>query len=451
MKWYSMAAGSAVLIGALAGCGGGGGGSGGGGFPLLPIPAAALTVTVQINGAAATASNGQYSIKAGDKVTVTPSQSADWSSSSAPSGSNTLSGLDVSGTKWSAQIVNNTSAASVLTLSAKATGNAALTIDTVFNVGAGDARNGSYKVYSSNGSRDTLALNFDTLTYVMTDENGAAKSNSFAAFDAEPGTYLFYSPLSPTNVINSRFRLTGDTVVGAFPFHTAKTTTTFQNQPFIASRALVTTQTALDGTYNRLGINMQVNSRQSQMVQTQISGGGTLLQQCVDNIIYSVADCPSGSLATYSVSPGPTADTWSIVNLADASQAGTFAIARVNGKNVYLGAGVNVAAPSDAVFRVGLTASTTWPVTKASAGDTAGTWGTLDFDATNYTTVQIRSDATSNAFSAVLDAPATSVPGIRSFSNNGQGYRAVQDGTLSVVVGANSGATAGYMQIGLVK
>jgi len=453
MNWFSMTAGAAVLVAGLAGCGGGGGGGGGAAFPLLPIPAATLSLTVTVNGNSASADgNGQYAVKPGDTVTVAASLGSDWTSGSAPSGTVTLRNPDISSSKWSAQIVNSTTAASVLTVSAKATSNAALTKDAVFNVGPGDARNGSYKVFATNGTRQALALNFDTLSYAMTDETGATVSDTFTTDPSEAGTYLIKSSRNTAKAVNTRFRIATDTVVGSFPFQVAKVPGTYAVQPFVASRAMVTTQSTLDGAYTRLGINLQAATRDSNIRQLQITSAGTVLQLCNEVGITSVAACPPISLLTYNVTQGAAPDAWNIVNVADPLDAGVFYMARVAGKNVYLAAGTNTAAPNDSIFRIGLTESATWPTSKTSGGDTNGSWGTLDFDATTYSTVLARSDATVSAFGANLTSPSPTIANLRLFTGpSAENYFATQDGTLSAVVGARGGPVAGYLQIGLAR
>mgnify|MGYP003575410397 CR=1 FL=1 len=450
MKWFYFSA-AAALVGALGGCGGGGGG-GGGGVPFPILPAATLNVTVQVNGGAATANgDGKYSVKPGDVITVTPNLGSDWTSSSDPAGSVSLRNPDISSTKWSAQIANNTNAASVFTVSAKATTNAALTKETVFNVAAGDARNLSYKVFATNGSQQTLALNFDTMSYVMTDETGLAVSDSFSADATQSGTYVFKSSRNTAVTNNSRFRLTTDTVVGSFPFQVAQVPGSYAVQPFIGSRATVTTQSALDGVYNRLGINMRPGVLDSQIRQVQVTGGGTSLLLCNEVAITSIAACPPASIATYAISAGSSAGSWSTVNVANANDRGAFSVILVGGKNVYLSAGINSVAPNDSVFRIGLVDSPTWLNTTARGGDNNGTWGAFGFDATTYTATLNKADGSISNVSYGLNAASASIPALSGINFAGTDrYFAVQDGTLSVVVGARSNPVSGYLQIGLV-
>lgn len=452
MKWFSMAAGTAVLVGGLAACGGGGGG-GGGGFPLPPVTPVALAVNVLVNGNTASAdSSGRYAVKPGDTVTVTPaSGTVDWTSSSAPAGVVTLRNPAISNTQWSAQIASNTTATSVFTVSAKVTGNSALSKDTVFNVSGGDARNGNYKVFASNGTKQTLALNFDTMSYVMTDEAGATSSDGIEVDKSEAGTYLFKSQRNGANkAITTRFRINADTVVGAFQFRVAKVPGSYAIQPFVAPRTLVVDQNEIDGIYNRLGVNLQAASRASNIRQALIGLHGTVFQLC-DDTTKAIADClPPAAPINYTVSPGATPGVWNIVNVADAADTGAFSIARIGGQNVYLSAGTNPKAPNDDVFRIGLPETATWPVTTSSGGDTDGTWGSANYDATNYQAILVRPDITSRAFGAILSPARTNINGMRKFTDPASAdFIAIQNGVLTVVVGENPGTASGYMQIGL--
>ncbi|SCX44156.1 hypothetical protein [Variovorax sp. EL159] len=456
MKWFSMAAGTAVLVGGLAACGGGGGGGGGGGFPLLaPAPATpvALAVNVLVNGNTATAdSNGRYAVKPGDTITVTPaSGTVDWTSSSAPSGAISLRNPAISNTKWSAQISSSTTATSVFTVSAKPTDPNTLSKDTVFNVSGGDARNGSYKVFAANGTKQTLALNFDTMSYVMTDETGATSSDGIEVDKSETGTYLFRSQRNEAGkAINTRFRINGDTVVGAFQFRVAKVPGSYATQPFVAPRALVTDQNEIDGIYNRLGVNLQATSRASNIRQALIGLHGTVFQLCND-ATKAIADClPPAAPINYTVSPGATPGVWNIVNTADPTDTGAFSIARIGGQNVYLSAGTNPQAPNDDVFRIGLPETATWPVTTSSGGDTDGTWGSANYDATTYQAILARPDTTFRAFGAILGSARTNINGMKKFTDTTPAnFVAIQNGVLTVVVGETGGASTGYMQIGL--
>jgi len=453
MKWFSMAAGAAVLVGGLAGCGGGGGGGGGGGLPLLPIAPVTLAVNVLVNGNTASAdSSGRYTVKPGDKITITPtSGTVDWTSSSAPAGSVTLRNPAISNSQWSAQIANSNTATSVFTVTAKVTGNAAVSKDTVFNVSGGDARNGTYQVFASNGTKQALTLNFDTMAYAMMDNNGAVSSNVFEADKTAAGSYLFITPRNEVNkVIGARFRINGDVVVGGFHFGVAKVPGTFAIQPFVAPRTLVADQQEIDGIYNRLGVNLQAGSRKANIRQALIGSHGTVFQLCTDPL-KAIADClPAASLIQYTVSPGPTPGVWNIVNIADSTDTGAFSIARIGGQNVYLSAGTNPQAPNDDVFRIGLPESATWPDTTSFGGDSAGAWGSANYTATTYETILAGPDVAPYGFQTPLSQPYPTIQGMKRFTPPSlANFIAIQNGVLTVVAGEAGGAASGYLQIGL--
>ncbi|CAA2110111.1 Bifunctional aspartate aminotransferase and L-aspartate beta-decarboxylase [Variovorax paradoxus] len=304
---------------------------------------------------------------------------------------------------------------------------------------------GSFDMYAVEGGTAAMTYLFNSLR-----ENHLLQPGDTIALGMPIFTpYIEIPHLNDYQLIET---LITDTVVGSFPFQVAKVPGTYAVQPFVASRAMVTTQSTLDGAYTRLGINLQAATRDSNIRQLQITGAGTVLQLCNEVGITSVAACPSISLLTYNVTQGAAPDAWNIVNVADPLDAGVFYMARVAGKNVYLAAGTNTAAPNDSIFRIGLTESATWPTSKTSGGDTNGSWGTLDFDATTYSTVLARSDATVSALGANLTSPSPTIANLRLFTGpSAENYFATQDGTLSAVVGARGGPVAGYLQIGLAR
>jgi len=461
MRWFSFWGSAALVIAAATGCGGGSSGSN---FGSLLQP---LSITVTVNGKATDSGGGHIAVKPGDQVTLTPNQNADWSTASTPSGAVTPRNPDISALKWAAQLVNTTVAQGSFTVSAKAASNPVLSKDVVFDVAPGDVRNATYKVFASNGTKPSLALNFDTMSYTMTDPGGDL-SDSFAPDPSESGTYIFSSTRKTAQAITTRFRMSGDTVVGTFPFAVTATlaSNTYTSQPFVASRALVTSQTGLDGIYNRLSLSRWIETHDktlhnSEIRQIQVSAAGTVMLLCTEPSVTSVAGCPPSSIKTYSVSAAPLSGEWNIVNVADSSDNDVFSVIRVGGKNVYVAAGPYSKLLNSMVFRIGLVEASSWSSIRASGGDTAWNWGSMDFDASTYSTVRAAQDGTTSSFSAGLSSPSPTVAGLRAFSNSGGNYFAVQDGILAVVVGAPSPpATApfdagdpvsAYLQIGLAR
>ncbi|MEJ1170253.1 hypothetical protein [Variovorax sp. CCNWLW235] len=318
---------------------------------------------------------------------------------------------------------------------------------------APDARNGRYKVYAANGSRQTLALNLDSKRYEMTDEAGTVASGSFAEDAAEAGTFVFNSPRINSPVNTARFRLATDTVVGSFPFALAQVTpASYGVRPFVASRALVKAQAGLDGVYNRFGINLTATTRDSSITQIQVANGGTTLYLCNDSGIYRIDNCPAASVRTYTVSAGPTVDTWHIVNVSNPSDSGNFGIARVGGENVYLSAGVLAATPTTSVFRIGLPERATWPAATALGGANNGSWGGTFIDASSYARTQVLPDGTSATLNASLSSTGTIGPlNMRTASFGGSSLHfASQSAKLFAMVGSRNPATAGALEIGLI-
>ena len=318
---------------------------------------------------------------------------------------------------------------------------------------APDARNGRYKVYAANGSRQTLALNLDSKRYEMTDEAGTVALGSFAEDAAEAGTFVFDSPRINSPVNTARFRLATDTVVGSFPFALAQVTpASYGVRPFVASRALVKAQAGLDGVYNRLGINLTATTRDSSITQIQVANGGTTLYLCNDSAIYRIDNCPAASVRTYTVSAGPTVDTWHIVNVSNPSDSGNFGIARVGGENIYLSAGALPATPTTSVFRIGLPERATWPAATALGGANNGSWGGTSIDASSYARTQVLPDGTSATLNASLSSTGTIGPlNMRTASFGGSSLHfASQSAKLFAMVGSRSPTTAGALEIGLI-
>lgn len=445
--WFAAAA--LVVVASLAACGGGGGSGGGTSAPL--------TASVKVNGQPATAQGtDSYAVKPGDRVDITPSRHADWTGSSSPAG---ITALAVSATpaQWSAQLVNETSSAATYTVRASAGADAASTRSLQFVVAAGDARNGSYKAFATNGTRQTLALNFDVATYAWTDSSGATLSGSFTADANEAGTYVFQSSRITTAANTARFRVGQDTVLGAFPFAVTQAATEIHAiQPFVASRALETQQAALDGTYNRFGIDVGETSKTSNISQFRISDGGTRLVRCADANINHMDSCPASSLQAWQVSPGSVSGMWSMVETASPSNTANFALANIGDQKIFLIAGKSLNDPRNAVFRIGVPEGTDWPAGTGYGTTTGGSWGKVQVAANNTSTrTGVATDGspvqTANNYTLM---GAGRPDGMRQLHNASTGatYFAMQGARIFAIVGANDIAhgTNGYLQISLM-
>ncbi|MEH3085492.1 MAG: hypothetical protein PGN26_02925 [Xylophilus ampelinus] len=434
--------GVAFAVATLVGCGGGGGGS-------SPNPVA---LTVKVNGAVRAAdASGQVSVAPGDQVEISSNQATNWNGASASGSTITLRNGNIASTVWTAQIVNGQASAGTYTLTGASAADASQAATVRLSVSAGDTRNGSYQVFATNGTRQTLALNFDVKTYEMNDPANAAAdaSGSFAANAAEAGTWDFVTPRGAT-AVTAKFRMTTDTVVGSFPFATAFAAAgSYSVQPFVASRALRTAQSALDGIYNRFGISITASGRDSTIAQMQIVSGGAQMKVCNDNTIYTIAACPSGSVITFNITPGSTLDRWNLTNVADNSNGGTFSVANVAGQNVYLNASSTQTAGTQ-LFRIGMLASNFAGGT-ARGGDTTGAWGT------NTASLSAATSTGINAAGAALQPINLSLSA--SLQNTlyvgtpggGNNYFLTQSGKIGAMIGARGNpATQGYLQIGLL-
>jgi hypothetical protein len=451
MRFLISLACAATLAAGLVGCGGGGGGGGGGGSSAP----AALTATVTINGSAVTAdANGQFAVKPGDTVEITPSQSADWTTSASSDAAVSLRNPSVSGSKWAAQILNATANSVSYTVSAKATANQSLTKATVLNVSAGDARNGTYRIYAANALQYQLTLDFNANVYTFVNQDGSTPvSDTFNTDSSEPGSYFFKTSRVASVANMSRFRMTTDAVVGAFPFvDPVATGTAYAVKPFIGARNLVTSQAQLDGTYNRLGIQRTAASEASQITQTELSSGGTVFKLCNDATIYSIANCPVLSVVTYTVSASEIPGIWQIANNANPADTGRFAMARIGDQNVYLSAGASPSTPGMFVWRLGVQDTPVWAAGTGYGGSTKGTWGTINMTATGNTRSAINPDGTTataaNNFAGMgVMGPA----GMRQFPDGtGSTYFATYNTKLFTIVGASNATTGGYLQLNLL-
>lgn len=312
-------------------------------------------------------------------------------------------------------------------------------------------RNEHFHVYAGNGSRERLQLDLATRSYMVTDNRGQATFGTFNEDATEPGTYVFESHRITSAVNTARFRITADAVVGAFPFEKPwSNPVSYEVMPFIAARAFVTDPTQLDGAYNRLGVSRNSDGpSNSQILTFRISERGTVLEMCFDFIIYAIDACPAISKRTYAITASPDS-VWTATSTAPADLF-QFRMARIGGENIYLSGGYTDAAPNVHVFRVGLRETPAWPETRYIGASTEASWGTNLFNAAN----SVRTAITPEGGSADVMLPVASFAGpqgIRSLNSGGpRKYFAMQNGILSVVVGARNTETAGYIQLNLVK
>lgn len=426
------------------GCGGGGGG----GTTYAPVNAA-----LQVNGAAVTPdASGAISVSPGDSISVTPNQASTWTVTASDSTAITLAHASTTDLLWSGQVINGTTNAVTYTITATSMNGSGNTRAVILKIAAGDSRNGSYHVFATNGTLENLAINFDTKTLAMTDENSVTTNATIAADAAEPGTYDVISSLNPNAINTARLRMAADNnnIVGSYPFAVSfSSPVSYAVVAFVASRNLITQQAQLDGVYNRLGIEFTASGRDSNIRQVRVRGGGTIFETCVSTLVVSVTTC--GSYNTYTVTPNTTSGSWHIVNNADATDIGNFHMAVIGGQNVYFSAGTPVSNGPTRVFRIGPQDISAFGNATARGADTLGAWGQAAV--TPASVVSTGTDITGASYAVNLDLNSVGLVGLRgavSHDNSANRFFVTEGAKIGAVVGARlNTATQGYIQIGL--
>jgi hypothetical protein len=318
----------------------------------------------------------------------------------------------------------------------------------------GDPRNGRYKVFATNGTQQTLRINLDTKRYEMTDNAGATVAGALADDGAEAGTYVFATGrVAATPYNTARFRVSGDAVVGGFPFAVAfSNPVTYAAQPFIAARAFVTRAADLDGAYNQLAVTRNASGADSSITTFKIQGAGTGMVLCNSNVISAVDACPAGSQIAYSVGWDAANTRWQAIRLdnPDPNQGQIFHMARIGGQNVQL-RGAFGASQASTIFRIGLPESAAWPSVTAHGHSTDGAWGASVLNAS----LNERTSTSVNGAVGTLSFPVSMIGGPTALrSVNGLGtnkYFEARSSGLSVLIGARTNVnTQGYIQLNLV-
>ena len=302
------------------------------------------------------------------------------------------------------------------------------------NPAAGDIRNGSYTAYATTGERFTLTLDFDTRQYSI----GSPQTTVVALFatgtfgdDTVAGSYLFQG--ADGTGATTGFRYIDDLIVGAFPVHGGI-------KPFVASRNFALSAAEAAGSYSNFGINHANGADDSRIYTSRINADGTL-QICNHFTIYAIAQCPSASVLTYTLTRNGDLFTATGVDTFN------FRVAKAGNELIFLMGAINYTSGAR-WFRLGLAESGTFGTGSARGGTTLGEWGTANFTSTSYASTGIAQDGHAISLSGSLTTLGTIGPtGMRSFHAASNAF-AMQNSQLGVLVGARNGAAAGYMQIG---
>jgi len=417
-----------------------------------PPPAAELKLTVEIAGSVATPDgSGKYSVLPGQEVVVKSSDSVAWAASGGGGTATLTHDVDTGATQWVSRFANSskTDAASYNLVASASEGR---TKQVSFAIQIGSYDNGDYMVFAANGSRQKLHIDFDAKTYDVTD---AAGDKTSGTFNANGTGGVFSNSRIPGIPNNATFLTLKDSFAGGFPFAVPfSSPVTYKNVPFIATRAFVTTQAKLDGTYDRARVDYTSAGGESAIAQIRISDGGTVMKQCVDQKIYRIENCPSGSTSTTAIAADTEAGLWTLKDLVSGAVVGKFGIAMVEGDKIYLSAGASTASANQ-VMAIGVPAVSTYADFNASGWATDGDINLSIVSPGQYSLSApggpvITKSLALNALTS--DAPVGMREAIDGAAPSDQ-YFAMRSSKLDVLIGKRgpSSPTRGYLHLGVIQ
>lgn len=287
-----------------------------------------------------------------------------------------------------------------------------------------DARNGTYRVYGSNGSQYTLTVDFNEARYSMSG-NGINAAGAFSV-DARTGAFTFGGA--------ARFRTSEDLLVGSFDFGAGA-------KPFIAARNFVTSAADLTGNMNNLGVVYDAGGSADSRIYTS-KWEGSKLKACFQDAIQPVDACPDASVWTYDLSV--VGDEFVGVEAAR-NETIRFRVARSGNTRIFLRAEQG---SSGRTLRVGLPSVAGLTGGQFFGGTSTSAWGNTSLTPTSY---QFNGFSVSGAplvDSATLVAMAspTGMSVGPRVSDNAALF-VIHSPALAAVVGARGGPAAGHMEL----
>ena len=326
-----------------------------------------------------------------------------------------------------------------------------------------DARSGRYTVFATNGTEQTLDVDFDTRRYTMAAPGGDTATGAFIEDPNDPGTYIFSSERIATVLNTARFRTTTDAIVGSFPLAIFRSNPVgYAIQPFIAARSFVTDRSELVGLYDVVTEAATTNNSVfiADYWQLYIDSAGLTAQRCSATAETSLCPSPPSSFnSNYSISAGPSPDKWLLKQ--GESTTFTISIAKIGGRKVLLQAFPSYfpAIPADSI-PIGIlmtgfaqpvpgSSDANWPALNMHGVSTASTFGTATLDANSYATAYAQADGAPGSLTLALQPNTSNFQVREGRDSNGATYLVLQNGAMNLTV--TRGPTLHHLRIGLAN
>jgi hypothetical protein len=294
---------------------------------------------------------------------------------------------------------------------------------------ATDSRNGSYIAYSTAGERFTITVDFDAGTYGIAGITFPAyeASGSFTAASTA-GSYIFQPAAAAAP---AGFRYVDDLLVGSFD-------TGIGTRPFVAGRRFAQSLSEALGSYGIFGINREASGSAESYIYPGRLSADSKMRICWDLQIYPIDQCPASSVVTYDVTRN--GDEFTATN---ASSSYKFRVAQAAGQNIYLWTFAD-SSSGRRYFRIGLQESANSAAAVTYGANTAGAQVSQTWTASRLTSSGVSASGTAVALNGNLQDIA-GPSGL--YSMYGVGF-VMQNPQLTVLIGAQSGAYKGFLQLG---
>jgi hypothetical protein len=297
-----------------------------------------------------------------------------------------------------------------------------------------DARNGDYTVFAADARAYTLSLDFDRRSWRL---RGDALDQS-GAFSSDGGSFSFQSTAVVTGTNTARFQTATDAVVGGLRLGSAVL-------PFVAARSFVASIAEAAGVYHFLERTVDATAAPSSAIfQGEITAGGQL-RTCGDATIHAIANCPSASVVTSTLTLADTQFT-----AAGAGGSFSFRIAKLGSDRVLLRAGPSTG--SARRFWIAMPATSAFASGSFAGANTNGQWSTATLNATTHS-ASLLSEAGGTLTRAGTSQPVgDSASGLASLLRlavpNSANHFAIRNGALAAVVSAPDSTNApGFLEI----